>query len=72
MGGGDGEVALILCRIVHTDALQAFHLLQDLLDRAQDAAAGLGQAADALAVAGKDINAQLFFQLDDGLGHAGL
>ncbi|MCY1240184.1 hypothetical protein D9M72_530190 [compost metagenome] len=72
VGGGDGEVALVLCRIVHADALQAFHFLQDLLDRAQDAAARLGQAADALAVAGKDIHAQLFFQLDDGLGHTGL
>jgi hypothetical protein len=34
--------------------------------------AGLRHAAYALAVAGKNLNAQLFFQLDDGFGHARL
>ena len=34
--------------------------------------AGLGDALEALAVAGKDFDAQLLFELDDGLGHAGL
>ena len=31
--------------------------------------AGLGDALEALAVAGKDVHAQLFFQFDDGFGH---
>ena len=39
-------------------------------DRLQHRPARLGQAADALAVAGEDVHAQLFFQLDDGLRHA--
>jgi hypothetical protein len=34
--------------------------------------AGLGDALEALAVAGENFHAQFFFQLDDGLGHAGL
>ncbi|MNF06845.1 hypothetical protein D3C80_2068870 [compost metagenome] len=34
--------------------------------------AGLGDALEALAVARKDVHAQLFLQLDDGLGHSGL
>jgi hypothetical protein len=34
--------------------------------------AGLGHAFEALAVAGEDFDAQFFFQLDDGFGHAGL
>jgi hypothetical protein len=39
---------------------------------AQHVLAGLGHALEALAVAGKDFDAQFFFQLDDGFGHAGL
>ncbi|MNR07531.1 hypothetical protein D3C85_1236550 [compost metagenome] len=70
--GGDGEVALVLRRVVLAHALQALHLLKDLLHRGQDAAPRLGQAADALAVPRKDIDAQLFLQLDDGLGDARL
>jgi hypothetical protein len=34
--------------------------------------AGFGDAFEALAVAGEDFYAQLFFQLDDGFGHPGL
>jgi hypothetical protein len=33
--------------------------------------AGLGDALEALAVAREDVHAQLFLQLDDGLGHPG-
>ncbi|MCY1307570.1 hypothetical protein D9M70_574990 [compost metagenome] len=72
MGGGNGEVALVLCGIVHADPLQALDLLQDLLNRGENAPPRFGQAADALAVPGEDIDTQLFLQLDDGLGHAGL
>ena len=34
--------------------------------------AGLGDALEALAVAGKNFDAQLFFKLNDGFGDAGL
>ena len=34
--------------------------------------ARLSDAFEALAVAGKDFDAQLVFKLDDGFGHAGL
>ena len=34
--------------------------------------AGLGDALEALAVAGEDVDAEFFFQLDDGLGDTGL
>jgi hypothetical protein len=72
MGGGDGEVALILRRVVLAHALQAFHFLQDLLYRGQDAPPRFGQAADPFAVACEDIDTQLLFQFDNRLGNAGL
>jgi hypothetical protein len=34
--------------------------------------ARLGDAFEAFAVAGKDFNAQFFFQFNDGFGHTGL
>jgi hypothetical protein len=72
VGGGDGEAAAVLRGELLADALQAIDFLHDQLHRAQHRPARLGQAADALAVAGEDIHTQLFFQLDDGLGDARL
>ena len=38
----------------------------------RDLNARFGDPLDPLAVAGKDLDAELFFQLDDGLGHSRL
>jgi hypothetical protein len=54
------------------DALEVAHLAHDQLDAAQHVLAGLGHPLQALAVAGEDLDAEFLFQLDDGLGDAGL
>jgi hypothetical protein len=43
-------------------------LAQDELDRLQHLFSGLGDTAQPLAVAGKDVDAEFLFQLEDGLG----
>src|ERR1035437_768400 len=72
VGGRDGEAAAVLRRKLLADALEPVDFLHDHFDRLQHCASRFGQAANALAVAGKDIDSQLFFQLDDGLGYARL
>ena len=54
------------------NALEVADLAHDEFDAFEHMLAGLGDALEALAVAGEDLDAQLFFQLDDGLGHARL
>ena len=72
MRGGNGKAATVLRREFLADALHAVDFLHDQLDRFQHQAARLRQAADALAVACKNIHAQLFLQLDDGFRYARL
>jgi hypothetical protein len=64
--------AAVLGAELLADALEVAHLAHDDFDALQHMLAGLGDALEALAVAGKDVDAQLFFQLDDGLGDARL
>ena len=55
-----------------TDAFQAVDFLHDNFNRFQDRTARFGQATNALAVAGKNIDTELFLQLDDRFRHARL
>jgi hypothetical protein len=71
VGGGDGQRAGVLLALnCVADALEVatsrmmISMLEHLL-------AGLGDTLEPLAVAGKDVDAQFFFQLEDGLGYAG-
>jgi hypothetical protein len=72
VGGGDRQCAAVLRRILLADALEVVDLAQDDLDALEHLLTGLGHPLDALAMARKNLDAQLVFQLDDGLGHAGL
>ena len=72
VGGGDRQGATVLRAELFADALQVTHLAHDDFDAAEHVLAGFGDAFEALAVAGKNLYAQLFFQFDDGFGHARL
>src|SRR6185369_1739494 len=68
----DRERAGVLLGELVADPLQVADLAHDHLDRLQHLASGLGDAAQALAVAGEDVDAELAFDLEDRLGDAGL
>ena len=70
--GGDRQRARILLRELVADALQVGHLAQDDLHRLQHFAPRLGDAAQPLAVAGEDVDAELAFEFQDCFRHAGL
>jgi hypothetical protein len=72
VGGGNAEGAAVLGAVLLADALEVADLAHDQLDALEHMLAGLGDALEALAVAREDVHAQLFLQLDDGLGDAGL
>jgi hypothetical protein len=54
------------------NALEVADLTHDQLDAFEYMLAGLCDAFEALSVARKNFNPQLFFQFDDGLGYARL
>jgi hypothetical protein len=70
--GRNAQGAAVLGAELFADALQVAHLAHDQVDAGKHMLAGLGHAFQPLAVAGKDVDAELFFELDDGLGHARL
>ena len=70
--GGDRQRAGVLLRILLADALHVGDLAQDHVDRLEHLLAGLGDAAQALAVAHEQVDAQFLLELEDGLGDAGL
>src|SRR5205085_7192700 len=70
--GGDRQRAGILLRELVADALEVVDLAHDDLDRLEHLLARLGDAAQALAVAGEDVHAELAFELEDRFGDAGL
>ena len=72
VGGGDRQRAAVLRAVLFADALEVVDLAQDQLDAFEHMLAWLGDALEALAVAGKDVDAQLFFQLNNGFGHTRL
>ncbi|MNV96052.1 hypothetical protein D3C71_1910100 [compost metagenome] len=72
MGGGDAQRAAVLGAELFADALEVAHLAHDQLYALQHMLAGLGDALEALAMARENIHAQLFLELDDGLGDPGL
>ena len=72
VGGGDGQGATVLRAVLLTNALEIADLAHDDLNALQHMQAWLGDAFEALAVARKDVDAQLFFELDDGFGDPGL
>ena len=67
VGGGDRERAGVLLRELLADALEVADLAHDDLDGLEHLRAGLGDAAQALAVAGEDVDAEFVLQLEDGL-----
>ncbi|MNT23206.1 hypothetical protein D3C72_1586180 [compost metagenome] len=72
VGGGDGEGAAVLRAELFADALEVADLAHDEFDAGDDVLAGFGDALQALAVAGEDLDAELFLEFDDRLGDAGL
>ena len=72
VGGGNGQGAAVLRAVLLANALEVAQLAHDQVDALEHVLPGLGHALEPLAVAGEDLHAQLFFQLDDGLGNAGL
>ncbi|MNT14255.1 hypothetical protein D3C72_1492520 [compost metagenome] len=72
VGGGNRERTAVLRAELVADALQVTHFAHDDLNALEHLQAGLGDALQALAVASEDVDAQLFLQLDDGLGDTGL
>ena len=72
VGGGDGEGAGVLRGVFLADAFEVVHLAQDDGNAFQHVAARFGDAFEAFAVAGEDVDAQLLLKVDDGLGNAGL
>ena len=72
VGGGNGQRAAVLSGKLVANAAQVAQFAQDDVNAFQHMLARLGHAADSLAMAGKNLNAQFLFQLDDGFGHPGL
>ena len=72
VGGGDRQGAAVFRAVLLADAFEVADLAQDQLDAFEHMLAGLGDALKPLAVPGKNLHPQLFFQLDDRLGHTGL
>ena len=72
VGGGDRQTAGVLLAELVADALEVADLAQNDLDRFQHLLARLGDAAQALAMAREDVDAELFLELEDGLADAGL
>ena len=72
VGGGDRQRAGVLRAVLLANALEVADLAHDDGDAVEHVLAGFGDALQALAVAREDVDAQFFFQLDDGLGDAGL
>ena len=65
---GNGVFGAVLL----ADALQVVHLAQDDLYAFKHMLARFGDALQALAMAAKNLDAQLFFQFQYGFGHPGL
>ena len=72
VGGGNRQGATVLLAVFLANAFEVVHLGQDALNAVQHLLAGLGDAFEAFAVAGEDVDAQLMFQLQNGFGDAGL
>jgi hypothetical protein len=70
--GRDRQRAGVLLGELVADALQVVDLAQDDVDRAQHLLPRLGDAAQPLAVAREDVDAQLALELQDRLRDAGL
>ena len=67
MRGRNHEIALILRGVIFTDALQAFHFLQDFFHRCQDNSPRLRQRTNPFAVTCEDLDPEFILQLDDRL-----
>ncbi|MNJ63701.1 hypothetical protein D3C77_596190 [compost metagenome] len=72
VGGGDGQVALLLVGELLGDLLDAFHLAQDLASGLDDVFPGRGDAGQVLAAAGEHFDAEFVFQQPDLLADARL
>ena len=72
VGGGNGQRACILQGVFITNAFEVAQLAQDHVNGLEDVQTRFGHAFEPLAVANKDVHPQLFFQLQNGLGNAGL
>ena len=72
VGGGDRERATVFCAVLLTNAFEVAHLAHDQLNAFEDMLARFGDAFETLAVPCKNLDAQLFFKLNDGFGHTGL
>ena len=72
VGGGDGQVALLLVGEFLGDLLDAFHLAQDLAGGLDDVFPRRGDAREVFAAAGEDLDAQLVLQQANLLADARL
>ena len=72
MGRGDGEGAAVLGRILLANAPQIADFAHDEFYAFEHMLARLGHTLESLAVPSKNLDAQFFFKLDDGLGNTGL
>jgi hypothetical protein len=72
MGCRDREHAAVLRRILLANSPQVADLAHDQVNAAQHMLPGFGDPFEAFAVSGKYLDAQLFFQLNDGLGNTRL
>ena len=72
VGGGNTERAAVLRAELLANTLEVADLTHDDFNALEHVLAGLCDALEALAMAGKDVNAQFLFQLNDGFGHTRL
>ena len=72
VGGGNRQGAAVLRMVLLANTFEVAQFAHDDVNAFEHMLARLGDAFEALAVARKNLDAQFFFQLDDGFGDAGL
>jgi len=72
VGRGNRQRSTVLLGVLLANTPQITDFTQDQINAFEDMLAGLRHAFEPFAMAGKNLNAKLFFQLNDGFGNTRL